>query len=57
MKRGPKPDTERDFRVLEFRLEDPPRTFRWIAEKMGEDVSNIYGRYKRAKKRVGELST
>ncbi len=53
--RGPKPDYEKDMKVKILR-EKFHKTYRKIAEELGEDVKNIYMRYRRSGgKLVGKL--
>lgn len=53
---GPKPNTEKDLKVLALRAEN--MKFRDIGNHpdINEDVKNVHLRYKRALKLVGKLS-
>ncbi len=59
MKRGTKPDIEKDMEVVRIRedtsLSKRERTFRAIAKKLNEDLKNVYDRYKRAGGKVKRL--
>ena len=54
---SPKPNTEKDLKVLALRATKPTPTFRDIANRddIKEDVKNVHMRYKRALKLVGKL--
>ncbi len=46
--------TEKDLKVIKYRLQDPPMTFKKISEKTGEDIKSVYMRFKRV---LAKLST